>query len=88
MCAQAEASVLLVERSWRSQNYVSILNELAPELKALPLRPGPLKLKRLPHLRHIVLFGNDPQPYASPPPRHYDSARVHQLIACSSTSHL
>ena len=62
-CAQAEASVLLVERAWRSQDYVRILNELAPELKELPLRPGPLRLRRLPHLRHIVLFGRDALPY-------------------------
>ena len=58
---QAEISVLLMQRAWRTQDYLKILRGLAPELDALPPRPGPLKLKRLPHLRHIVVFNGPPE---------------------------
>ena len=60
---QAEVSVLMVQRSWRTQDYLNILRGLAPELDTLPPRPGPLKLKRLPYLRHIVAFTGPPEKY-------------------------
>lgn len=53
----AQVNVLIVKGS---PKYLSVLHELIPELRRQ--HPGPLDWAPLPHLRHIVTLGQEPQP--------------------------
>jgi fatty-acyl-CoA synthase len=57
---QSGISVLVTARGFRTTDYVAMLTELAPDLKARPA--GPLRAARFPDLREIVYLGTDPQP--------------------------
>ncbi len=51
---QSDASVLILVGRFRSSDYVSMLNEVVPELREAA--PGALKSASLPHLRHVILI--------------------------------
>jgi fatty-acyl-CoA synthase len=55
------ARALVLAPSFKSSNYVEMIRHLAPELGATGTA-GDLKLARLPHLRSLVLMGDEPVP--------------------------
>src|ERR1700712_3034198 len=61
------ASALVLAPSFKSSNYVAMIRQLAPELGTGVA--GDLKLARLPHLRSLVLMGDETVPGFIP----YDS---------------
>ena len=54
------ASALVLAPSFKKSNYVAMIRELAPELETSVA--GDLKLARLPHLRSLVLMGDEVVP--------------------------
>ena len=63
---QTGCSVLLCARQFRTQDYLAILREIAPELADAPSdSAAPLNVARLPSLKHVVVTsGNSREPYA------------------------
>lgn len=61
------ANSLVLAPSFKKSNYVAMIRELAPEIETGV--PGDLKLARLPHLRSLVLMGEEVVPGFIP----YDS---------------
>ncbi|MEQ5875091.1 AMP-binding protein [Pseudoalteromonas sp. NFXS39] len=55
-----ECSTLITASEFKASNYISMLNELAPELSNS--EPGELNLSALPHLKNIIRIGNEPAP--------------------------
>ncbi|RZF93912.1 AMP-binding protein [Pseudoalteromonas sp. CO302Y] len=55
-----ECSTLITASEFKASNYISMLNELAPELKSS--HAGELNLNALPHLKNIIRIGNEPAP--------------------------
>jgi fatty-acyl-CoA synthase len=55
------ARALVLAPSFKSSNYVEMIRHLAPELGATGTA-GDRKLARLPHLRSLVLMGDEPVP--------------------------
>ncbi|NIZ04759.1 AMP-binding protein [Pseudoalteromonas sp. HF66] len=53
-----ECSTLITASEFKASNYISMLNELAPELSNS--EPGELNLSALPHLKNIIRIGNEP----------------------------
>ena len=53
---------LVLAQAFKSSNYVEMLRNLAPELA--DCEPGRLAAAKLPHLRHVVVMSDDPQPGA------------------------
>ncbi len=62
---QTECKVLIMASQFRTQNYVSILGELAPELSASAAdSTRALELQSLPHLKHVLLMTEPAAPSA------------------------
>ena len=57
---QVEAKAIVIADSFKTSDYVAMLNEIAPELDAC--NPGELSSKRLPHLKHVVCTSDDALP--------------------------
>jgi len=57
---QSGLSLLIMARSFRSADYVGMITELVPELRAQ--RNGRLAAVRFPLLRHVVYLGTDGEP--------------------------
>ena len=55
-----ECSTLITASEFKASNYISMLNELAPELKNS--YAGELNLNALPHLKNIIRIGDKPAP--------------------------
>ncbi|MDK9683551.1 AMP-binding protein [Pseudoalteromonas shioyasakiensis] len=53
-----ECSTLITASEFKASNYISMLNELAPELK--DSQAGKLNLNALPHLKNIIRIGAEP----------------------------
>jgi len=53
-------SALILEPSFKSSNYIAMLNELAPEIRSG--EPGQLSLQKLPELRLLISLGTEPEP--------------------------
>lgn len=53
-----ECSTLITASEFKASNYISMLNELAPELK--DSQAGELNLNALPHLKNIIRIGDEP----------------------------
>jgi fatty-acyl-CoA synthase len=53
-------SVLMLAEAFKSSDYLGMINDLAPELKTHS--QDPLKLNRLPHLRHLIRMGSEKSP--------------------------
>ena len=53
-------SVLITAARFKTSDYIAMLNELCPELATST--PGALAAKRAPHLRRIIVMGNDAVP--------------------------
>ncbi len=53
-----ECSTLITASEFKASNYISMLNELAPELKSS--HAGELNLNALPHLKNIIRIGDKP----------------------------
>ena len=57
--------MLIMASQFRTQNYVSILGELAPELSASAAdSTRALELQSLPHLKHVLLMTEPAAPSA------------------------
>jgi fatty-acyl-CoA synthase len=52
---QSDLACLCIIDGWRDSDYVSMVNELVPELKTAPR--GHLESKRFPHLKSVVYIG-------------------------------
>ncbi|TKI55758.1 AMP-binding protein [Brevibacillus antibioticus] len=57
---QSESTTLLLMDSYRDANYLSMIQEICPELHTC--EPGALQSKRLPHLKNVIYLGNERQP--------------------------
>ncbi len=57
---QSESTTLLLMDSYRDANYLSMIQEICPELQTCD--PGALQSKRLPHLKNVIYLGNERQP--------------------------
>ncbi len=57
---QSGCKALVTMASFKSSDYIGMLNELAPELKSCP--PGNLRAKRLPELRIVVRCDSESSP--------------------------
>jgi len=57
---QSDSKTLIMINGFKDSNYVSIINELCPELK--DSEPGNLKCKRLPLLKNIIYIGKERHP--------------------------
>jgi fatty-acyl-CoA synthase len=53
------ASALVLAPSFKTSNYIAMIQQLAPELQT---STGALELARLPHLKSLVLMGNETVP--------------------------
>jgi len=53
-----ECSTLITASEFKASNYISMLNELAPELA--DSQAGKLNLNALPHLKNIIRIGDEP----------------------------
>lgn len=57
---QSESTTLLLMDSYRDANYLSMIQEICPELQTCD--PGALQSKRFPHLKNVIYLGNERQP--------------------------
>lgn len=57
---KVECKAIISAESFKSSQYLSMLNELAPELKTA--QPGKLNAEKLPHLTTVIRMGNDKTP--------------------------
>ncbi len=57
---QSDASTLILIDGFKDSNYVEILNELCPELKAC--EPGQFKSDKLPYLKNVISVGETKYP--------------------------
>ena len=57
---KVECKAIISAESFKSSEYLSMLNELAPELKTS--QPGKLNAEKLPHLTTVIRMGNDKTP--------------------------
>jgi fatty-acyl-CoA synthase len=57
---QSSCVALVLSPRFRATDYVAMLNELCPELPHSP--PGQLDAHKLPHLRHVILLGDQSSP--------------------------
>ncbi|MCY4300630.1 MAG: AMP-binding protein [Aestuariivita sp.] len=54
---KVECKALVTATSFKSSNYIRMLQDIAPELENCA--PGQLQATRLPHLKHIIVMGHD-----------------------------
>src|SRR3954468_15400033 len=57
---QSDASTLLMIDSFKTSNYVGMINELIPELR--DSEPGRLRAAAFPELQRVIFIGKQPQP--------------------------
>lgn len=57
---QSDATTLIMIEGTKSSDFRSLINELCPELQEC--KPGELVSKRLPHLKNVVMIGNNKYP--------------------------
>lgn len=57
---KVQCKAIISAESFKSSNYLSILNELAPELEKS--QPSNLNAKKLPYLRSVIRMGDDKTP--------------------------
>lgn len=57
---QSDATTLILGEEFKGSNYINILNEVCPELKTA--EKGAVISKKLPHLKRVVLMGENEYP--------------------------
>ena len=57
---KTEISVLMLAENFKSSDYLSMMNDLAPELDHH--QTGMLQLEELPHLKHLIRMGEESSP--------------------------
>ncbi|NGQ97319.1 AMP-binding protein [Brevibacillus sp. SYP-B805] len=57
---QSESTTLILIESYRDASYLEMIREICPELNEC--KPGQLQAKRLPHLKNVILIGEERQP--------------------------
>ena len=57
---KVECKVLITDVSFKTSDYLQMINILAPELESS--HPGQLEAEKLPHLTHVIRMGSDTTP--------------------------
>ena len=57
---KVECKTLITDVSFKTSDYLGMINTLAPELESS--HPGPLEAKKLPYLKHVIRMGSDNSP--------------------------
>ena len=57
---KVECKALITDVSFKTSDYLQMINILAPELESS--HPGQLEAKKLPHLTHVIRMGSDTTP--------------------------